>query len=340
MSAFEEAHFNKLRELTADEESGQPSQRTVDYLLDVGRLVRDFYVNPQVSTVPRPKEALAVTRRPRKRRERTAVEKSGTVQKFAEVTNTHREGAMYKAYTDHFGSNSPTEHVTNQMVTNTQGWFCETCEVALLLDRQESCVVCPECGLCDHYMEGGPSNLTYDQEMSMATNSNSPYVRMNHLNEILAQVQGKEMTQVPDWLLTKLKVEFKKDAHNGVVRASDVTPKRVYGYLQKLGYSEWVSHHGAYSKGIHALRCWNANTSMYTNPKQYARAAQASLGIRPRPCCVLQFHDRYTAKKDTRCVRMKMATRAQVLMFFLGWEVTVSGEGTNVAASKSMDTRS
>lgn len=263
MSAFEEAHASRLAELT---KKGDTSVDTVEYLMDVGQLIRDFYVNAKCSTAPRPKETLANSKRPRKRRERTAVEKSGSVQKFADVTSTHREGAMYKAYADQFGSSSPTEHVTSDTATNSDGWFCEVCEVALLLDRRESCVVCPECGLCGNYMEGGPSNLTYDQEMSMATNSNSPYVRMNHLNEILAQVQGKEMTQVPDWLLTQLKVEFKKDAWNGVLRTSDVTPKKVYGYLQKLGYSDWVSAHipayPPYTSGAHASLCLKAKARM------------------------------------------------------------------------------
>lgn len=235
MAMFEEQHAARIQEL----ESKGDGAGVVEYLLDVAPLIHDFYTGDSADSVPRPGKDSKPVRRPRKRRDLNAVEKSGSVSAFADVKNTHKEGALFRAYQQKFeGKGVEVRCVHEETIQNE--WLCDNCshKDGMLVDTRESMLVCQNCGSCRPYLEGGPANLTYEQEMALTINSNSPYVRMNHLNEILAQVQGKETTPVPDSLLTALKVEFKKD---GVTHARQVTPDAVLAYLQKLEASQWVS---------------------------------------------------------------------------------------------------
>ncbi|RYF10458.1 MAG: hypothetical protein EOO40_05125 [Deltaproteobacteria bacterium] len=151
---------------------------------------------------------------------------------------TGRDGEMFHKWCDIVGR--PTDHLPALPgeAPGENDDICPECEGAFVIDRCQSFQVCPDCGFARYFMEGGLSNLTYDQEMSMESTSNSPYEKINHLNEILASVQGKETTAVPDAVVNAVRLEFKKD---GVKLARLVTPAAVLAYLKKLGKTDWVS---------------------------------------------------------------------------------------------------
>ena len=238
MAAFEQLHERKIGELVDSRlDRRQPSAAEATYLLDVGKMIKEFYVDAPVDLpLPRAQKNVITRQKPRKRRELSAAEKSGSMQSWADVRSTHREGALYNGYMAKFGN------VANQSVACVisweEEWNCPTCKTEMYFETACAAQVCTKCGLSRQHMENTVANLTYDQEMSMGTTCNSPYERMNHLNEILAQVQGKETTSVPERILDAVRAEFKKD---GVVKARQVTPEAVRRYLKKLGESAWVS---------------------------------------------------------------------------------------------------
>jgi len=242
MAAFEEEHSRRLEQLQDSRAgSGAPSSEEIEYLLDVGMLIKDFYVNSDDAVaLPRTQKKTKVPRKPRKRRELTAVEKSGSMQSWADVKTTRKDGALFKKYKDKFGIDSPTEHSAGLCTANPsseESDICPTCRIPFVVDARESAELCTSCGFSRDFMEGSIANLTYDQENSMALTCNSPYERMNHLNEILAQVQGKETTPVPESILDAVRAEFKKD---GIIYQKQVTPDAVLRYLKKLHEREWV----------------------------------------------------------------------------------------------------
>lgn len=247
--AFEQEHADKLNAFVRNRGcDGTPSAEEISYLLNTGRLIKDFYVDKQEPAVAaKVSKTAKPAKRPRKRRDLSAVEKSGSMQAWAGMKTTHRDGAFYKQYKSLLGEEGDSPPY--QAMPEGDVDSCPACDEPFIIDNKEAAQVCTKCGLCRNYMEHGTANLTYDQEMSMATTSNSPYEKMNHLNEILAQVQGKETTAVPDAILDAVRVEFKKD---GVKYARQVTPEAVLRYLKKLGEDDWVS----LNHDINYSCCW------------------------------------------------------------------------------------
>ena len=235
--AFEQEHSDRLKAFVSSRgKDGSPSAEEVCYLLNTGLLIKDFFVDQQEPVAaPRISKTAQPVRRPRKRRELSAVEKSGSMQAWADMKTTRRDGALFRRYKDMLGQ--PVPGLPEEVSYCEDAETCPSCDRPFVIDKKEAAQVCTSCGMSRNYMEKGTANLTYDQEMSMATTSNSPYEKINHLNEILAQVQGKETTAIPEAVLDAVKVEFKKD---GIRYAREVTPKAVLRYLKKLGEDDWV----------------------------------------------------------------------------------------------------
>lgn len=239
MAAFLTEHSRKLKELEQGRKSSsEVSPEETDYLLRVAGLVKDFFTDvPDAVQQPRASKTSRMTKRPRKRREPTAIEKSSSVQAWVDVKLTGRDGEMYRKWCEIVGK--PTDDSCVPPGPSYQNDdICPNCNETLSFERSQSSQVCQDCGFSRYIIEGGVGNLTYDQEMSMETTSNSPYEKINHLNEILASVQGKETTSVPDAVVNAVRLEFKKD---GIKLARLVTPAAVLAYLKKLGNTEWVS---------------------------------------------------------------------------------------------------
>lgn len=65
------------------------------------------------------------------------------------------------------------------------------------------------------------------------------YKRINHLNEWLNQVQGKETTDIPDDVFDSILVEIKKQKLNNM---ADLTRKKVKDILKKLRINKYYEH--------------------------------------------------------------------------------------------------
>lgn len=244
MAAFEHEHNNKLKKLQKERVDGKISNAETDYLLEVGSMLKDFYLDQPPTVMVKPQRKPNMKQKPVKKREPSAVEKSQSIQSWAAVQSNQKEGAFLKKYSEAFG----TANIANKLQSTDMGLtsaetvndeLCPECNAECLVNHREAALVCTKCGLTRDFIEGSTANLTYDQEMSIATSSNSPYVRENHLNELLAQIQGKETTQVPQHVLDAVKLEYKKD---GITSRKKVTPEATLRYLKKLAFSDnhWV----------------------------------------------------------------------------------------------------
>jgi len=99
-----------------------------------------------------------------------------------------------------------------------------------------------------HICEGCGSQLThfYDSQFTSYKESQEhdvpvdfPYVRMNHFNELIAQFQAKEQTDIPEKVFQDLQVEFKKLR---IYNFSTLHYKIVKKTLQKLGHTNMYEH--------------------------------------------------------------------------------------------------
>lgn len=66
-----------------------------------------------------------------------------------------------------------------------------------------------------------------------------PYKRINHFQEWLSQIQGKQNTEIVEIVIMGLKEEFKKQR---IVDFKTVTPKFVKACLRKLGHQKYYEH--------------------------------------------------------------------------------------------------
>ena len=96
--------------------------------------------------------------------------------------------------------------------------------------KKDGFVVCSECGFIDE------RNV-----VDFQTSYKSPfsYKRSNRYHEILATLQAKENTDIPDYVLEAVKREIEKE-HN--LDVNDVTKEKIKQYLKKLSMTNYYEH--------------------------------------------------------------------------------------------------
>ena len=64
------------------------------------------------------------------------------------------------------------------------------------------------------------------------------YKRINHFKEILAQFQGKEITQIPPEVIENIKLQIKKER----IELEQITNQKTKEILKKLGFNKYYEH--------------------------------------------------------------------------------------------------
>ncbi len=65
------------------------------------------------------------------------------------------------------------------------------------------------------------------------------YKRINHLNECISQIQGKETTDIPQEVYDMILLEIKKQK---ITNMAELTPKKLRGILKKLRLNRYYEH--------------------------------------------------------------------------------------------------
>jgi len=117
--------------------------------------------------------------------------------------------------------------------------LCVECNVPMFMSTNESYTVCSICGDHNVYFEPSVSGLTYEQEINTETNMHFSYKRINHLRELLSQLQAKESSEIPEHVVQGVKAEFKKAR---VQTTSDISQEKVKAFLKKLGFNRYYEH--------------------------------------------------------------------------------------------------
>ena len=112
--------------------------------------------------------------------------------------------------------------------------YCKSSEVVVM--NNEGYIYCSSCKsiepiIVDH---DKPSYKDPPKEISYFS-----YKRQNHLNEWLAQIQGKETTEVPDEIYDKILLEIKKQR---IQNMAELSHEKVKSILKKLKCNKWYEH--------------------------------------------------------------------------------------------------
>lgn len=158
---------------------------------------------------------------------------------FIHTKTSNMRGQLYQEYMD-VVQNKPN---INQLVKDNgnihKPIYCTTCNNVMTMAVNETHMLCSQCGLYEIFFEPSVSGLTYEQEIHTETNIHFAYKRINHLRELLSQLQAKETSDVPDEILDKVRAEFKKAR---IKNTSEITQNRVKSYLKKLGLNKYYEH--------------------------------------------------------------------------------------------------
>lgn len=158
---------------------------------------------------------------------------------YVEKKSQNKRGQLLTSYMHKIEGSTDCSNQEMQPSIGTNGIICRDCKVPMRLSTNESYIVCSTCGNHDVYFEPSVSGLTYEQELNTDTSVHFAYKRINHLRELLAQLQAKERSEIPPDVIAKMQAEFKKAR---VTSVNEVTQNNVKMYLKKLNLNKYYEH--------------------------------------------------------------------------------------------------
>lgn len=154
---------------------------------------------------------------------------------FAEQGQVQRKGSVFRRYMNDIEQQPGFADILPPCVQHD---VCTDCQgmPQLLVGREF--LVCPECGRCYPITNLSYQNLSFDQQVNDVVPIIS-YRRSNHFAEWLSKLQAREMTKIPDDVMTAVKMELKKQRLSEV---SSVSQAKVKEILKKLKLSKYYEH--------------------------------------------------------------------------------------------------
>ena len=113
--------------------------------------------------------------------------------------------------------------------------LCEKCKDEMILDLHNGLLVCRICGESQTILI--ESDIPNYKEDSNDTKTYVAYKTMNHFNEWLNKIQGKEVIELSDEVCDKIKKEIHKYNLNGSLL--NITPQNMREILNKLGLNKY-----------------------------------------------------------------------------------------------------
>ena len=118
---------------------------------------------------------------------------------------------------------------------------CLNCDSTMFEnDHRESTTICIKCGICTELKDTSSSNINFS-ELTTIEYTNQPfcYQRLNHFKEWLNQLQGREVTVIPDTVIDLILLEFKKQR---IYNIDDINSIQIKSFLKKLKLSKYYEH--------------------------------------------------------------------------------------------------
>ena len=113
---------------------------------------------------------------------------------------------------------------------------CQRCQVSMNCLIQEGMMICPTCGYQEILLieQNRPIYRQSNKEASHYT-----YKRINHFNEWISQIQGKESTDIPEEVFERIVNEIKKEK---IKDLSKLTYNKMREILKKLHSNKYYEH--------------------------------------------------------------------------------------------------
>ena len=161
----------------------------------------------------------------------------GNLEHSEQITSdqTQRQGKLSRAklYDNYLSIND----VTHKKTTQLKHVVCSKpeCQGEMILDQNVGYMVCKKCGLAEKILL--PTDKPSYKEPTQDTGTYA-YKRINHLTEILSQLQAKESTDIPQKVFESIKRELKKRKIN----KNDLDIFKLRRILKILNYRKYYEH--------------------------------------------------------------------------------------------------
>lgn len=123
-----------------------------------------------------------------------------------------------------------------KMKIDTSFYKCPCCYVEMTLYSSDGVQICQKCGLEQNVIIESEKPSFKDPPIEAVFFSYKP---INHFNEILAQFQAKESTEIPEDVYNTILQEIKKER---ITNLATLTTDKIKKYLKKNGLTKYTDH--------------------------------------------------------------------------------------------------
>ena len=153
---------------------------------------------------------------------------------FINKTGKKNKGEEYNRYYNKCFMNI---HSDNSSSNN----YCINCKSNNFeIDNKNGIIICTVCGFCKKYLENTLNSINFTDCAHIEIDSQPfSYQRKNHFKEWLIQLQGKEVTIIPDSVINLVLLEIKKER---ITDINEINSERIKKYLKKLKLNKYYEH--------------------------------------------------------------------------------------------------
>jgi len=173
---------------------------------------------------------------------------------FVKFLMAETSGSSKKTLFDEFSSRMKLNTGTVE-VKEAPTEHCAKCNIAREESSEEGILFCPSCGSEEYMLV--VSDIPSFRDPPKERN-NYAYKKINHLNEILNQFQGKESTIIPVEVMNEVICEIKK---RRIQNVAELGEKEIREILKKIGRSKYYEH------GTHIISRLNGNPPPTITPE-------------------------------------------------------------------------
>lgn len=115
-------------------------------------------------------------------------------------------------------------------------YYCVDCNCNKEIHSVDGCILCPKCGNTEILLIESDKIAYKDTPKEITSFS---YKRINHLNELIAQFQGKESTDIPKEIYKNIINELEKEKY---YNSKNITYDKIKSVLKKLDYNRYYEN--------------------------------------------------------------------------------------------------
>lgn len=154
------------------------------------------------------------------------------------ITRKKKEGISKKRLYDRYMSIINTDYISSDGGSRDNGLadVCNNCHSEIVTNQSTGMLHCTECGKCEKILIDSDKQSHKEPPKEQ---TNFSYRRINHLNEVLSQIQAKESTNIPDRVYEKFRAELKK---RRITNFNNLTNDNGHDILKTIGEADYYEH--------------------------------------------------------------------------------------------------